>query len=370
MRALAVIERDLRKFRRNPLVILASLMLPIIYIVILGNSFQGTLHRLPVIVVNRDDGPYARRVMELLQALEAGPNTLTIRVASDPAWAREEVREGRAKGALIIPEGFSRDVVRGARPEVGFLIDNSDSISANVLEQTLTAAMSDLRAEYVPVREDIRVPRLRSMELYRKVDYDASLVPGAVVMAIFMGTMTTGAFNLVMDRFLGVHESYLSTPLTRRDIVVGILVSGVLVTTIVATFVLFIGIVLTGATLAGGIVSFFWLTLVIVLTALGLLSMMCVVLSRVSHPRIVGLFGGFLNVIFYFPSGAVYPVESFPGWLRTFSKVNPETYAVHALRSVIFKGVGFRAIEADLLFLMGFTALMLTLATVSFKRRL
>jgi ABC-2 type transport system permease protein len=370
MRALAVIERDLRKFRRNPLVILASLLLPIIYILILGNSFQGTLRHLPVVVVNRDDGPYARKVMELLQALASGPRTIAIRLASDPAWAREQVRQGYAKGALIIPASFSRDVVRGARPEVGFLVDNSDSISANVLEQTLNAAMADLAVEYVPIREDIRVPRIRSVELYRKVDYDASLVPGAVVMAIFMGTMTTGAFNLVMDRFLGVHESYLSTPLTRRDIVVGILVSGVFVTTLVATVVLLIGVFLTGVTLIGGALSFLWLVLVIVLTALGLLSMMCIILSRVSHPRIVGLFGGFLNVIFYFPSGAVYPVESFPPWLRAFARVNPETYAVHALRSLIFKGVGFEAIRWDLGFLLLFTTAMLALATVSFKRRL
>lgn len=370
MRLMAVIERDLRKFRRNPLVILASLMLPIIYIVILGNSFQGTLRNLPIVVVNHDDGPYSRRVMELLQSLESGPNTLIVSFATDPVWAREQVRQGRAKGALIIPSSFSRDVVRGTSPEVGFLVDNSDSISADTLRQALNAAMATLKTDYIPIREDIRVPRIRSLELYPKVDYDASLVPGAVVMAIFMGTLTTGAFNLVMDRFLGIHESYLSTPLTKGDIVAGILVSGVLVTTMVATFVLFMGMLLTGVVLAGGVFSFFWLIVVIVLTALGLLSMMCIVLSRVSHPRIVGLFGGFMNVIFYFPSGAVYPVESFPSWLQTFSMVNPETYAVHAIRSVIFKGVGFEAIQMDLLFLLGFTIVMMSLATASFKRRL
>jgi len=40
------------------------------------------------------------------------------------------------------------------------------------------------------VRQDILALQVRSVELYRKVDYDASLVAGAIVMAIFMGTMT------------------------------------------------------------------------------------------------------------------------------------------------------------------------------------
>ena len=33
-----------------------------------------------------------------------------------------------------------------------------------------------------------------------------------------------------------------------------------------------------------------------------------------SHPRLVGAFAGFLNVILFFPSGAIYPIESFPPW--------------------------------------------------------
>jgi hypothetical protein len=30
------------------------------------------------------------------------------------------------------------------------------------------------------------------------------------------------------------------------------------------------------------------------------------------HPRLAGVFAGFLNVVLFFPSGAIYPVESFP----------------------------------------------------------
>ena len=52
---------------------------------------------------------------------------------------------------------------------------------------------------------------------------------------------------------------------------------------------------------------------------------------------------GFLNVILFSPSGAIYPIESFPGWLRTFARFNPETHAVSALKSILFKGAVFGA---------------------------
>ncbi|MBI5467626.1 MAG: ABC transporter permease [Deltaproteobacteria bacterium] len=91
-------------------------------------------------------------------------------------------------------------------------------------------------------------------------------------------------------------------------------------------------------------------------------------MGRINHPRIVGVLAGFLNVIFFFPSGAIYPVESFPRWLKAFSMVNPETYSVHALRAVLFKGVSYYAVRGDLLFLAVFALCSITAGMVLFKR--
>ena len=355
---------------RNPLVLFSSIALPIVYLLVLGNSFQGTLKDLPLGLVDQDHGPYAIRLIERIRSLEAGPDTVETRILRDSAGAEAEVRRGKLKGALIIPPDFSKSVFRGDSPQVGLIVDNTDSVSAAAMRQALNEAFSALKVDALPVRTDRAVPHLRTVELYRKVDYDASIVPGAVIMAIFMGTMTTGAFNLVMDRFLGVHESYLSTPLTKGELVLGIIISGVFVTTLIALVVLGAGIWLTDLKVATGLSAYLAVVMVIALSSMGLLSMMCVFLARVDHPRIVGLFGGFLNIIFFFPSGAVYPVESFPGWLRAFSKVNPESYAVHALRSILFKGMDWQAVQGDLLFLFGFMSLMLLLSTLAFKRTL
>ena len=66
-----------------------SVLMPVIYLVILGNSFQGELKRLPVAVVDQDKGPGAEWVMERLSALEAGPRTVeVIRVSSQASLWR------------------------------------------------------------------------------------------------------------------------------------------------------------------------------------------------------------------------------------------------------------------------------------------
>jgi ABC-2 type transport system permease protein len=370
LRLLAVIDRDLKKFMRNPVTLAMSVLMPIIYLVILGNSFQGKLQALPLIVLNQDSGPYSRNIMESLRAIEAGPGTFEVLTTKNQKDAIDGVRAGRYKAALIIPSAYSKKVALKSRPNVGLFLDNTDGISSEAIRNAVATALKSINADYVSIRERTDEIFLRDSNLYKKVDYFQSLVPGVVIMAIFLGTLTTGAFNLVMDRFLGVDESYLLTPLSKWDIVGGLIISGLSITTIIAILILVVSMIMTGIPFPKSTEQFVSILVVIVLTTLSLLSLMFVILGRFNHPRIVGILSGFLNVILFFPSGAIYPIASFPAWLKTFSKINPEAYAVDALKALLFKGGDMGGIFNDILFLFVFTGVMMTLAIVTFKRTL
>ncbi len=371
-RFLAIFERDLRKFIRNPLVVMVSLLMPIIYLVILGNSFQGVLKNLPLAVVDLDRGPYATRVFEILHSLEVGPKTVVPRRVSDQGFAMQGLREGVFKAVLVIPPDFSRNVIRGAGAELGLFLDNAEVISSKSIEAALISAMPEMGKDFIPVREARTMPALREADLYKRIDYDQTLVPGVVIMAIFLGAMTTGAFNIVMDRFLGIEESYFLTPLTKKDIVTGLVASGLLITTVLALLVLLSTSVISGVYLWESLTldGFLLIVVAIILTTLGIQGLMFIIMGRINHPRIVGVLGGFLNVIFFFPSGAIYPVESFPWWLKAFATVNPESYSVHALRALLFKGASLGAVKGDIIFLAVFAAVSIFLGTIAFKREL
>jgi ABC-2 type transport system permease protein len=370
VRLLAVIDRDLKKFRRNPIALAMSILMPIIYLVILGNSFQGKLQALPLVVVNQDSGPHSRSIIENLQAIEAGPKTFTIYAATDEKDALDGVRKGRYKAGLIIPPDFSRKAALKSKPEVGLFLDNTDGISSAAISSAISGAVGSINVDYISVRERADQILLRDINLYKNVDYYQSLVPGVVIMAIFLGTLTTGAFNLVMDRFLGVDESYLLTPLSKLDIVSGLIISGLSITTIIAVVILGVSMVLTGIPFSKSIGQFVAILIIIILTTLSLLSLMFVILGRFNHPRIVGILSGFMNVILFFPSGAIYPIASFPQWLKTFAKVNPEAYAIAALKAILFKGADLGSISAEIAFLSLFTVVTLVLAIVTFRRTL
>jgi ABC-2 type transport system permease protein len=369
LKFLAVMRRDLKKLIRNPVTLLSVILMPIVYLVIIGNSFQGQLKHLPIVVVEQDHGLYARRIVEQLLALQAGPKTVDITFQNDPGYAMGEVRDGLFKGVVVIPPDFSHAVAEGRIAQIGLFTDNVDEISSETLESVLDQAAATVKVTFVTAREPkLNDISLRPSWLFPYVDYDRSLIPGVIVMAIFMGSLMSGVFNWVMDQFLGVTEGYLVTPLSRWDIAGGILASGVTVTSTAGVLVLFLGLLITRGRILGGPIALAMLVGIIVISATGLLAMTFALLGRAGHPRLVGTFAGFLNVILFFPSGAIYPIESFPPWLRAFAHFNPETHSVSAIKQILFKGADFAAVSGDIAFLMVFMILMLVVASFSFKR--
>ncbi|HYB91222.1 MAG TPA: ABC transporter permease [Candidatus Binataceae bacterium] len=371
MKLWAITRRELKRLMRNPLTLIMATFMPILYLVIIGNSFQGQLKHLPVAVVAQDHGLYARRMVQQLQALAAGPKTLDLTFIADPGRAVVLVRNGIYKGAIVIPPNFSHAVAEGRIAEIGLFTDNVDTVSASTLEETLQSAAATVGVSFVTAREPkLNEITLRPSWLYPYVDYDRSLIPGVIVMALFMGSMMSCGFNFVMDKFMGVTEGYLVTPLSRFEIAGGFLAAGIAVTTTIGVVVLCLGLLITQGRVEGGPTAFLTLVGIIMLSATGLLAMTFSIVNRASHPRLVGTVQGFLSVILFFPSGAIYPIESFPPWLKAFAHYNPEAHSVSAIKSILFKGADLSAVTGDIIFLFIFMLVMMTLAGLSFKRTL
>jgi ABC-2 type transport system permease protein len=109
---------------------------------------------------------------------------------------------------------------------------------------------------------------------------------------------------------------------------------------------------------------------VVVVTSLALVSMMFMIMVRMSDPLVPRALFGVLNTLLYFPSGAVYPQQAFPAWMRVFAKADPFTYGVHAFKCLLLKNTGLAAIAPDLAFLGLFTIISMTIATLLFRRTL
>jgi ABC-2 type transport system permease protein len=368
-RVLALIERDLRKFMRSPTLILVSMFFPLVQLVVLGYAFGGKIRELTVGVVNQDRGLPTVKLREMFGAIAANARTFRTVDYADAQQALTDLREGRVNGVLNIPPEFSRRVLAQAAPQVALVEDNTDNFAVSALE----GAFADLVSAYNQGGDAPRVPpgvTLSVVELYPYVPYIQYLLPGSIVLAIFVSAMIGGGIIFIDDKARGLHEGYLVTPISKFELILGFNLSGALKAFLAGLVITTLGSIIAGIPNPLDPLRLVKLLLVILTTSLALISMMFFLMVRVSDPLVPRATFGVLNTLLFFPSGAVYPVNGFPTWMKVISRGDPFTYAVHAFKTLLLKNTGLVAIAGDLTYLVIFTLVMMLAATALFKRSL
>ena len=160
------------------------------------------------------------------------------------------------------------------------------------------------------------------------------------------------------------------TPITKFELIAGFNVSGTIKAVIAGMFLVIIGSIIAGIPNPFEPLRLLRLFVVVVVTSFALISLMFLLMVRVTDPLLPRAVFGILNTVLYFPSGAVYPQQGFPGWMQVIAVLDPFTYAVHAFKSLLLKNTGFEAITYDLMFLMIFSTVAMGAATLLFKRTL
>ena len=373
--ALWVCERDIRKFLRQPATMLGAVIGPFLTLILLGFAFGGAITHAPVAVVRESYGPTSTNLINTItnqqNCLYGGidcANAYTLTDVSDLGAAESMLRTGTVKAVLYIPMGF--DQAGSNSSVVTVYLDNTDPISAAAISSLMTQAASQVSAQAQVTPPPDSAVTVDIANIYREVLYIEFMAPGSLIQSIMFASIIGGGISLLFDKQRGIIEGYLVTPLKQYEIVVGVLLAGVTKAMFSATTMLILAILIAGVRPMTNIVGFIFIFITLFMTSMGLISMMSAYAVRAPAPEVYQFTAFPINLILYFTSGAVYPTDGFPAWMRSIAAVNPEAYAVHALRVLMYKGAGPVAVLGDLAFLCVFTALMIGLATAVFRRGL
>jgi ABC-2 type transport system permease protein len=336
---------------------------------VLGYAFGGQVKHLKVAIVDQDHGVPAVRVRELAGAVASGARTIDAIEYADEGQALTDLRNGRVNGVLTIPPEFSRRVLEKNAPRVALIEDNTD----NFVSASLAGTLSGVVGAYGQPANAPRIPgqaTLDVVEVYPYVPYIQYLLPGSICMSIFMMVMIGGGIIYIDDKARGLHEGYLVTPITKLELVAGFNLSGTIKAVLAGLVLMTLGSLIAGIPDPFDPMRLLRLFLVITVTAFALISMMFLLMVRVTDPLMPRAMFGVLNTLLYFPSGAVYPQQGFPGWMQAIAAVDPFTYAVHALKSLLLKNTGLQPILPDLAYLLLFSLVAMAAATKLFQRTL
>jgi ABC-2 type transport system permease protein len=365
----AIVEREMRKFFRSPTLMIMSLMMPILQLLIMGNAFGGKIVGAHVAVVDYDHGPEAVKIREGFNAIAVNIKTFTTVEYTDENKARDDVRTGKVDATVIIPRQFSRRVSAQDAPRIGFVVDNSDLFTSSSLEGEMQALVTALTNPVIQPRLANSIA-LEIVELYPYVNYMKFLLPACCALAMYISVMIGGGMLYIDDKARGVHEGYLVTPITRMELVFGLNTAGAIKAVLSGACLTIIGSLMAGLGTIFNLEADLELLALIIVTSIAFNGMMFLMMVRVDDPLVPRAMFGVLNLLLFYPSGAMYPINAFPAWLRAIAIIDPFTYCVHGFKEILLKDGGFVAIQYDLLFLFVFGISTLLIATPLFKRTL
>jgi ABC-2 type transport system permease protein len=365
----ALVERDLRKFFRSPALMMSSMIFPLMQLIVLGYAFGGKITNVTVGVVDMDHTAESWRVREGFAGVATGPKMFHVVNYNSMPRALDDLRAGLVSGVVEIPENFSRRTYANDRPRIALIVDNTDQFVSSSLETEMQGVVDQLNSPQVTPRLASAVA-LNTVEIYPYIPYVKYLLPGSIAMAIFIVAMIGGGITFIDDKARGLHEGYLVTPIHKSELVMGLNLAGTAKGLMAGLVLTFIGGLIAGIPRLWDPVRLFYLIIVVGIASLTMISFMFLVMVRVDDPLVPRAVFGVLNTLLFFPSGAIYPTNGFPFWLRWISVIDPFTYTVHALRNLLLRNSGIEGIYRDVLILMGFSALMITSSIALFKRQI
>ena len=367
-----VIVKEFLQIRRDRRMIPVIFVAPVVQVAVFGFAVNTDVTDVPTVLVDQDRSAASRDLAS--RFVQSG--YFEIVATEDRADAVDRwLVTSRAQMGLVIPAGFGAALADGRTGALQIVADGSDAASANVALGYAGALASGYGAELSLRRlSGTARPRIGQAELVPRVFYNPDLksrwfyVPAVLAMILMIMTMLLSAMGVVREKEIGTMEQIIVTPIRPWQLLVGKLAPFAaigLVQTCLATAVAVFGF---GVPLRGSFLLLLALTLLFILSTLGLGLLVSTVVQNQQQAMMAAAFGAMVPMVYL--SGLIFPIENMPWAIQLVTYVIPLRYYAEIIRGVFLRGSGLGVLwpEATVLFGMGIA--IMTVASLRFRKRL
>jgi len=370
-RVLALVRKEFREMRRDPITLWIAAFLPVVMLFLFGYAISLDVENVPIAVLD-----YDRSVASgtLVEAFENSGDFVVRRYADDEAEIRRLLDAGRVRLALVIPDDFSRSLQAGRPATVQTLIDATFSATAAVVRDATEAVLADFSRTKAPRIMSAGAPELRGMiQVEPRVWYNPALrsaifvIPGlfAVILGAFPPLLTVLA--VVREKESGSIQQIYVSPLRPWEFVAGKTVPYVLLAfgelaLVIALGVWWFDLSLRGSPILLAIGSALYIFCTV---GIGLL------VSTLTRSQVVGVLLAIVITLMpaFLFSGFMYPISSMPEAMQWYTRLFPARYFTEISRGLFLKGAGARELMEPLLLLAAYTAVVFAATTLRFRKK-
>ncbi|HLE52505.1 MAG TPA: ABC transporter permease [Anaerolineales bacterium] len=372
-RLTSLIRKEFIQILRDPRTLILVLVIPIMQLLLLGYAATNDVRNVPLAVFDQDRGPAARALLDAYRTADY------FRLEYD-VDSEEELRtlidDGLARAGLIIPPNYSQQLESDGVAQVAFVLDGSDptvastSLSAaQLIGQSLATKVMAERLARGGQATALKLP----IEVRTQVWYNPDLVsaffmiPGVIGMILYALTSILTATAIVRERERGTIEQLIVTPIRPWELVVGKILPYVILAFMNTLEVLAIGSWWFKVPIRGELSVIFLLSGVFLLSSLGI-GLLASTIANTQQEAMLTVWMTLLPGIFL--SGFFFPLEAMPKVLQWISYLMPLRYYLVIIRSLLLKGVGYAAIQDEVIALTVFGFAIMAIAALRFRKRL
>jgi ABC-2 type transport system permease protein len=369
-----MIVKEFLQLRRDRKMIPVLVVGPLVQVLTFGYAANLDVNDIPLLVVDQDRTAESRALVDRFTS--SGHFDV---VGSEDTAERVEpwLVNGRAQVALVIATGFGEARQGGRTARVQILADGTDSNSAMVGLGYASRIVSGAGAE--PVGGPL--PGAPSgafaaghIDLVPRVWYNPDLksrwfyVPAVLAMVLILVTMMLPSMAVVREKEIGTLEQISVTPLRPWHLIVGKLVPFAIIGLLDLLLIVGVAKAVFGVPLRGSLLLLVFLTLLYLLNTLGL---GLLVSTLVATQQQAMMFSAFvLMVPMIYLSGLIFPIDNMPRIFQAVSFAIPVRYYGNILRGVFLRGSGLGVLAPDALALFVGGLIVLTLASLRFRKSL
>ena len=369
-RVWAILVKEFLQMRRDRLTLGMVVVVPLMQLFMFGFAINLNPKNLPAAIVINDPGPFARSIVAGLQ------NSSYFRIieqTNDPRAARNLLQRGKVVFVVEIPPNFSRDIVRGPRPDLLIEADATDPAAGSfALAAFNTLAANALRDDLVgPLAARAQGPppfNTVSHLLYNpESNTQYNIVPGLLAIILTMTMVLMTCLALTRERERGTYENLIAMPATPLEIMLGKIIPNIAVGAVQSAIILLLARFLFHVPMSGslGLLGVALAIYVVANLAVGY------VFSTVAQNQLQAMQ---MTTFFLLPaillSGFAFPFMGMPVWAQWIGEVLPATHFLRIIRGILLKDNGLAECWPDMWPLLLFTLAMGTIALLRFRRTL
>ena len=344
----AIVVKEFIQMRRDRVTFGMMIGVPLIQLVLFGYAINADPKRLPTAVLMADYGPQGRTVLHAIR--NSGYFEFTRELTTEQE-GRDVLARGDVQFVVNIPQGFTRELLRGERPAILIEADATDpaatSNAIGSLRTVLTRALQhDFKGPlaFLAGREDpieLRVHAQYNPEAITQYN----IVPGLMGVVITMTMVMITGLAITRERERGTMENLLSMPTRPFEVMVGKIIPYILVGYVQLGLILLAARVLFDVPMHGNLGLLLLVAFLFITANLA----MGITFSTLAENQLQAVQ---LSFFFFLPSlllsGFMFPFRGMPQWAQAVGELLPLTHFLRVVRGILLKGNGLHEIALQL----------------------